>query len=73
MIKMQVGVQNMGQGELMGLQKSENLGRIAARIDDHGLLGIIIHKVTIGFQRTKLKSFDVQHGTSQGLYYEPET
>lgn len=67
MVEMKVRVQDVSQFKSLVLYKGKHARGIASRIDDQGLVGIVVHQVTIGFQGTKLKNLYVKHTTSQGL------
>ncbi len=67
MIEVKVRVQDMGQMKSMVLHEGKHARGVASRIDDQGLVDIIVHEIAIGFQGTKLKDFYVKHTTSQGL------
>lgn len=73
MVEMEMRVQDMGQFESLALYEGEQARGFASRIDDQGLVDIIVYKITIGFQGTELKDFYVQHNASQGLEDENTT
>jgi hypothetical protein len=70
MVEMKVRVQDVSQFKSLVLHEGKHARGVASRIDDQGLVGIVVHQVTIGFQGTKLKDFYVKHTTSQGLKNE---